>query len=49
MAALTAVRANPYLLTHEYFGADFFEADKLAEGLGFEDDSTTHVPMRLML
>ncbi len=41
--ALTAVRANPYLLTHEYFGADFFEADKLAENLGFDDDSPERV------
>ncbi len=41
--ALTAVRANPYLLTHEYFGADFFEADKLAESLGFDDDSPERV------
>jgi len=41
--ALTAVRANPYLLTHEYYGADFFEADKFAESLGFGDDSPERI------
>ena len=41
--AMDAVRANPYLLTHEYFGTDFFEADRLASSLGFEDDCPERV------
>lgn len=41
--AMDAVRSNPYLLTHEYFGADFFRADKLAGSLGFDDDCPERV------
>lgn len=37
-ASIDAVRENPYILTQEYFGADFFEADELALQLGFDGD-----------
>lgn len=38
-AALDAVRDNPYILSLESFGADFFEADTLALNLGFDSES----------
>jgi len=41
--ALDAVRDNPYILTNDSFGADFFEADTLALNLGFDGES----PQRL--
>lgn len=41
--AMEAVRDNPYILTHDMFGADFFEADTLALSLGFEGDSPQRV------
>ena len=41
--ALDAVRDNPYILTDEYFGADFFEADNFAQQLGFEEDSPQRI------
>lgn len=41
--ALEAVRENPYILTNDYFGADFFKADALAQKLGFREDSAERV------
>lgn len=41
--AMAAVRDNPYILTEETFGADFFEADTLALGMGFEGDSAQRI------
>lgn len=37
--AMAAIRDNPYILTDDAFGADFFEADTLALGMGFDGDS----------
>jgi exodeoxyribonuclease V alpha subunit len=36
--ALEAVKDNPYLITSELYGAEFFEADAIAIDLGFESD-----------
>ena len=36
--ALEAVKDNPYLITSELYGAEFFEADTIAIDLGFESD-----------
>ncbi len=41
--AMSALYANPYLLTDEYFGASFAEADRLALRLGFESDCPERV------
>jgi len=41
--SLDAVRDNPYLITSELYGADFFEADSIALDLGFESDSPERV------
>jgi len=41
--ALDAVRDNPYVMTQEFFGADFFEADGIALSLGFESDCPERV------
>ena len=41
--ALSAVRDNPYLLTHETIGAAFSDADSLALSLGLTEDN----PLRL--
>jgi len=41
--SMDAVRDNPYILTHDMFGADFFEADTLALNLGFEGDSPQRI------
>jgi len=46
--AMDAVRENPYILVHEYFGADFFEADGLAINLGFEADSAERLEAALL-
>ena len=36
--ALEAVKANPYIMVSEDFGAEFFEADAMALQMGFEPD-----------
>ncbi len=41
--ALAAVMANPYIITEEYFGADFTDADRLALYLGFTADSPERI------
>lgn len=41
--ALVAVRDNPYIITDEQFGADFFEADAMALDIGFESDCSERV------
>jgi len=41
--ALEAVRENPYILTKEIIGADFFEADAIALSLGFDSDCPERV------
>lgn len=41
--ALIAVRDNPYIMTNEQFGADFFEADAMALDLGFESGCAERV------
>jgi len=41
--ALEAVRDNPYIMTGQAFGADFFEADAIALSLGFESDCLERV------
>ncbi len=41
--AKDALMENPYILTHECFGAEFFEADELAFRLGFEPDCDKRV------
>ena len=41
--AMETLRTNPYILSSEYIGADFNEADTLALDLGFEGDSAERV------
>jgi len=41
--AIEAVRDNPYLITHEACGAEFFEADAIALDLGFESNCPQRV------
>ncbi|NLA86336.1 MAG: hypothetical protein GX847_03440 [Clostridiales bacterium] len=41
--ALPAVKDNPYIMTDEQFGADFFEADAVALNLGFDTDCAERV------
>jgi exodeoxyribonuclease V alpha subunit len=41
--ALTVVKENPYIMTDASFGADFFEADSLALGIGFDSDCAERV------
>ncbi len=41
--ALAAIMANPYIITEEYFGADFMDADRLALHLGFSADSPERI------
>ena len=41
--SLDIVRDNPYILTREFFSADFFEADALALKLGFEGDCAERI------
>ena len=42
-AALEALRHDPYILTAERIGVNFSDADRLALGMGFEEDSTQRV------
>ncbi len=46
--ALAAVKDNPYILTCEYVGAEFNEADRLAMSLGFSVDSPERVQAAAM-
>lgn len=46
--SLDAVKENPYILTKELFGADFFEADAMALRLGFDGDSSERVEAALI-
>jgi exodeoxyribonuclease V alpha subunit len=46
--ALEAVRDNPYLITEQDYGADFFEADAMALNLGFESDCPERVEAAVM-
>ena len=41
--AVDAVRENPYILTNEACGAEFFEADAIALELGFESDCSERI------
>ena len=41
--SLAAVKDNPYLLSSESCGAEFFEADAIALDLGFESDSPARI------
>lgn len=41
--SLEILQANPYILSTEYIGADFNEADALALALGFDGDSAERV------
>jgi exodeoxyribonuclease V alpha subunit len=41
--ALPAVKDNPYIMTDEQFGADFYEADAVALSLGFDSDCAERV------
>jgi exodeoxyribonuclease V alpha subunit len=41
--AMAALNANPYLLTGEFYGASFADADRLALNMGFEADSPERV------
>ncbi len=41
--ALEALQEDPYILTRELFGADFFAADALARSIGFETDSPRRI------
>lgn len=42
------IKENPYILTRESFGADFFEADSLALSLGFEGDCSERIEAAVM-
>lgn len=46
--AMDALKNNPYVLTHDLFGADFFEADEFALSLGFESDSPERVEAAIL-
>ncbi len=41
--ALEALQEDPYILTRDLYGADFFVADTLATSMGFEPDSPRRV------
>ncbi|MBO4331099.1 MAG: ATP-dependent RecD-like DNA helicase [Oscillospiraceae bacterium] len=41
--AMAALSANPYLLTGEFYGASFADADRLALNMGFDADSPERV------
>lgn len=41
--AIDSLHDNPYLITQEQFGADFYEADALALNLGYESDSPQRI------
>jgi exodeoxyribonuclease V alpha subunit len=41
--ALPAVKDNPYIMTDEQYGADFYEADAVALQLGFDSDCAERV------
>ena len=41
--SIDMLKENPYLLTGDYFGVDFFQADALALHLGFSGDCTQRV------
>lgn len=41
--AIDLIHDNPYLITREQFGADFYEADALALSLGYSSDSPQRV------
>lgn len=43
-----ALRENPYIIVHEYFGAGFFEADRLAENFGFSPDCPERLEAALL-
>jgi len=46
--SLDAVRDNPYLISAELYGAEFFEADTIAIDLGFESDSIERLSAALI-
>ena len=46
--ALISVRENPYIISAEYYGAEFFEADAIALDLGFESDCPERVSAALV-
>ena len=46
--AIEAVQENPYILTAETYGAEFFEADSIALELGFESDCPERVSAALV-
>ena len=46
--AIEAARENPYIITAEAYGAEFFEADAMALDLGFESDCPERVSAALV-
>ena len=46
--SLDAVQENPYLISSELYGAEFFEADAIAIDLGFESDSIERLSAALI-
>ncbi|MBP5167092.1 MAG: ATP-dependent RecD-like DNA helicase [Oscillospiraceae bacterium] len=46
--AMAALSANPYLITGEFYGASFADADRLALNMGFEADSPERVEAAVM-
>ena len=47
-AAMEKLRENPYLLTQERVGAQFFMADELALSLGMEEDSPQRIAAAML-
>jgi len=43
-----ALRDNPYLLTDDFYGADFGEADALAQQLGYSSDNPERIQAALL-
>jgi exodeoxyribonuclease V alpha subunit len=46
--ALEAVKDNPYIMTDAQFGADFFEANKVALELGFDSDCAERIEAAIL-
>jgi len=46
--AIEALRDNPYIISGDYYGADFSEADAIALDLGFESDCPQRVSAALV-
>ncbi|MCL2201056.1 MAG: ATP-dependent RecD-like DNA helicase [Oscillospiraceae bacterium] len=46
--SVEAVRNNPYIITYDFYGADFAEADTIALDLGFDSDCPERVSAALI-